>query len=169
MQKRFDTNCPVGNGREPKWTRGWWIKSNIYPGKTEWDAHTRSCLCGLFSYIYFSLLTVVSILSVICLRVPILSMLLHSPPKYHNRRPASEGQSSPVSDLTPARPFLMWLTTHTKEPQWPAVTEVLGHPLATAGADRGKVSGSGVSEMPHARSSVTWLGRLGWQWTALRA
>ncbi|KAK5879975.1 hypothetical protein CesoFtcFv8_023045 [Champsocephalus esox] len=40
----------------------------------------------------------------------------------------------------------------------PVVAEVLGHPLAPAGVDRRKVSGSGVSEMPHARSSVTWLG-----------
>lgn len=55
----------------------------------------------------------------------------------------------------------MWLTARTKEPQWPVVTQFLGHPLATAGADGGKVSGSGVSEMPHARSSVTWLGHLG--------
>lgn len=36
------------------------------------------------------------------------------------------------------------------------VTGVLGHPLGPAGADRLKVSGSGVREMPHARSSVTW-------------
>lgn len=66
-------------------------------------------------------------------------------------------------------PFLLWLTTHTKEPQWPLVKGVLGHPLATAGADRVKVSGSGVREMPHARSSVTQLGPLGWHWLAFRA
>lgn len=84
-------------------------------------------------------------------------MLLHTPPKYHNQRPPLKCQSSPVSDLTPVWPFLMWLTAQTKEPQWSVATEVLGHPLATAGADRGKVSGSGVTEMPHARSSVTCL------------
>ena len=33
----------------------------------------------------------------------------------------------------------MWLTAHTKESQWSVVTEVMGHPLATAGPDRGKV------------------------------
>lgn len=119
-------------------------------------------------FIHILLITVVPDLSLIYWQISILSMLLHNLLKYRNLWLAPEGQSSPVSALTPVWPFLLWLTTHTKEPQWPAVKGVLGHPLATAGADRGKVSGSGVREMPHARSSVTQLRPLEWHWLALR-
>lgn len=132
-----------------------------------------SPLCGLFSFIYFSLQTVISILSVICLRVSVLSMLLHTLPKYPNtttyglQRP---GQSSPVFDLTSARPYLMWLTARTKEPQWPLVTKVLGHPLATAEADRGKgFPGQGSARCHMLGRLSHGLGGLGWQWMALRA
>lgn len=48
-----------------------------------------SCLCGLFSY--FSLQTVVSVVSVNCLRVLILSMLLHTLSQIPQPTACSEG------------------------------------------------------------------------------
>lgn len=115
------------------------------------------------------IVNVVSVLSLICPHVSILSESLHTISKYQIPGPALQSQSSPVCYVTSGRPFLMWWTRGTKESQWSVVAEVASHPLATAGADRGRFGGSGVRKMPHVRSSVTQFGPLRWQWRPLRA
>lgn len=83
--------------------------------------------------------------------------------KYHNPRPVAEGggQSSPVSDLTPAWPFVMRFTARTKESQWSLVTGFRAIRLSQHVSRGGVIGerffpGQGSAKMPHARSSVTW-------------